>query len=208
MDFDLKNLEKQFHSDGYKLAMEAVHAGLSPEALFSSLHGLYSTVDEMIRFFLDFAGTKNQKTDCRKGCSWCCHQPVFALSYELAFLNDYMEKNFDESALAKIKERAVRKKAKLNGLPEQEVLRSKIPCPLLENGICLAYSARPVACRIYLSTSLDSCLRFYYEPGNENSVPALPLVPRRLGSMLNEGFKAALKIHGWQAEEMRIDEGI
>ncbi|MCA1760065.1 MAG: hypothetical protein LC658_09875, partial [Bacteroidales bacterium] len=98
------------------------------------------------------------------------------------------------------------KNKKLEKLSGESLLNSKFPCPLLDNGTCLAYSARPVACRIYLSANLESCLKFYQNPEEKNSFPALLQLPMRLGRMLNEGFKAALKTNGFKVEEFRIEE--
>lgn len=207
MEINLKELEKRFHADGYRLAMQAVAAGLTREAVNAALLELYDQVDEMIRSFLVFAESNGQKADCRDGCSWCCYQPVFALSYELDCLNDFLEKQFDATVRARLAERAAFKRKKLNGMDSVHILYSKVPCPFLENGSCMVYPVRPVACRVYLSSQLGSCLKFYHTPEDEQAMPALMSVPRRLGSMLNEGFKAALKINGYPLDEQRIEEG-
>jgi hypothetical protein len=91
-------------------------------------------------------------------------------------------------------------------LSEKEILNSKFPCPLLENGACSAYPARPMACRIYLSSDVNTCLKFYREPEDETTYPALLDFPMRAGRMMNEGFKAALKAHGINIQEFRIDQ--
>jgi Fe-S-cluster containining protein len=207
MNFDPKDLEKRFYSDGYQLAMKAVEAGLSAEALLSSVKEMHQLVDEVMEYFSDFAKKQNRAPACRKGCSWCCHQPVFALSYEMDVLNDFIEKNFDNATREQIAKRVTEKKTKLKGLQGDALLNSKFPCPLLENGACMAYAARPVACRIYLSTSVASCQKFFSEPENEEAVPALLQFPMRIGRLINEGFKAALKTAGVKVEEMRIEEG-
>ena len=206
MDINFKDLEKQFHADGYRLGMKAVEAGFSNEALFAAVKNLHQMVDELVNSFSEFAERQNQKPACKKGCHWCCHQPVFALDYELDYLRDFISGNFDSSTQKQIAARAAKKNKKLKNLPGESLLNSKFPCPLLENGICLAYSARPVACRIYLSSNLESCLKFYQKPEEKNSFPALLQLPMRMGRMLNEGFKAALKAGGMKVEEFRIEE--
>ena len=55
MDIDLKELEKRFHADGYRIAMHAVRAGFSSDALFAALQELHTQVDEMIRSFFNHA---------------------------------------------------------------------------------------------------------------------------------------------------------
>jgi Fe-S-cluster containining protein len=206
MDIDFKELEKQFHTDGYRLGMKAVENGFSDEKLYSAVKKLHQMVDDLVSSFSEFAERQNQKPACKKGCHWCCHQPVFALDYELNYLRDYISKNFDASTQQMILTRAGEKRKKLESFSGESLLNSKFPCPLLENGICLAYSARPVACRIYLSANLGSCVKFYQKPEDKNSFPALLELPMRLGRMLNEGFKAALKANGIRVEEFRIEE--
>ncbi|MBW6534593.1 MAG: YkgJ family cysteine cluster protein [Mariniphaga sp.] len=208
MNINLKELEKQFHADGYRLGMKAVGNGFSKDALFDAVKNLHQMVDELVNSFSEFAERQNLKPACKKGCHWCCHQPVFALDYELDYLRDFISENFDSSTQKQMSARVAEKRKKLENLIGESLLNSKFPCPLLDKGTCLAYSARPVACRIYLSSNLESCLKFYHEPENENSVPALLQLPMRLGRMLNEGFKAALKTSGVKVEEFRIEEKI
>jgi Fe-S-cluster containining protein len=206
MNIDLKELEKQFHADGYRIGMTAVNTGFSNEALFAAVKNLHQMVDEMVDSFSEFAERQNQKPACKKGCHWCCHQPVFALEYELDYLCGFISKNFNAEIQKQIASRAAEKRKRLENLSDESLLNSKFPCPLLDKGICMAYAARPVACRIYLSANLESCLKFYRNPEDENSVPALLQLPMRLGRMMNEGFKAALKTSGMKVEEFRIEE--
>jgi Fe-S-cluster containining protein len=208
MNINLKELEKQFHADGYRLGMQAVEAGFTQDALHKAVQQLHQLVDEVIEAFYTLAERNNQVPACSKGCHWCCHQPVYAMSYELDMLNQFLKVNFSSATLNDIAVRSAAKREKLSSMSGDNLLNSKVPCPLLENGACMAYQARPVACRIYLSSNVASCLQFYHDPAKEDSIPALLQFPLRIGRMLNEGFKAALKAHGMNAEEYRIDEKI
>lgn len=206
MDINLKDIEKQFHADGYRLGMKAAESGFSKNALFLAVKNLHQMVDDLIVFFSVFADRQNRKPACKKGCHWCCHQPVFALDYELDYLGDFISGNFDTEFQKRIALRASEQRENFKNLTGESLLNSKIACPLLDNGICIAYSARPVACRIYLSANLESCLKFYQNPEDKNSFPALFQMPLRLGRVLNEGFNAALKAGGLKTKEFRIDE--
>ena len=205
---DFKSIERTFYSDGYKLGSRIASKSSSKTILFEAIQEMYQIIDAMIDSFSSFASQQNQKIDCKKGCSWCCHQPVFALNYELDFLNDFIYTNLPESQLNMIKERAKRKKEKLYHLKGEALLNSKFPCPLLEDGACIAYEARPVACRIYLSKNVNSCVHFYDEPEDKTSFPELLDLPMRLGRMINEGFKAGLKSGDFELNEYRIEEKI
>ncbi len=208
MNINIKELEKRFHSDGYRLGMKAVQEGDSVEALKSAVQQMHLMVDELIAHFSKYAEHQGRMPDCRKGCSWCCYQPVFALSYELDGLNEYLEKNLPAEKLEAVHKRAALKQNRLKELKGEALLNSKFPCPLLEDNACLAYAARPVACRIYLSSDVNSCKKFYNEPENKDAVPALLEFPMRMGRMINEGFRAALKAGGMKTQEYRIEEFI
>jgi Fe-S-cluster containining protein len=206
MVFNQKNIENAFYSDGYKLGMNVAVSDNDQEVLFESVSEMYASIDSLIETLTEFAQKQHHRIDCKKGCEWCCHQPVFALDYELKYLNDFISRNFSEEIQNEIKKRAGNKNNKLSMLKEIDLLNAKYPCPLLENGACMAYSARPMACRIYLSGNVNSCLNFYHQPQSKTSIPALLNLSLRTGQMMNEGFKAALKTNGIKSREFRIEE--
>jgi len=71
---------------------------------------------------------------CRPGCDACCrHLSIFAV--EAAALNAAL------GALAEPDAALIRLKAG-NAAPED-------PCPLLQDGLCLLYQARPIICRTH-----------------------------------------------------------
>lgn len=203
---DLSNLEKAFFHDGYQLAMKAVEANMEQEAVHQSLKEMYGAIDGMIDSLFVYARQQNQSVDCKRGCSWCCHQPVFALDYELDYLHAFVNKSFNAETISGIAEKAKQKQAKLGQLKGDELMNAKHPCPLLKDNACTVYEARPMACRIYLSSDVKSCVHFFNEPQDKNSYPALLDMPMRLGRMMNEGFKSALKTNGIEAKEYRIEE--
>jgi Fe-S-cluster containining protein len=203
-----KSIENAFFSDGYKLGMKVVMSENKKEILFESISEMYDAIDALIDSLTEFAKSNDQRIDCKKGCEWCCHQPVFALDYEMEYLNDFIQHNFDEESKIQIKNRAEQKNKKLSRLTETDLLNSKSPCPLLKNGACMAYKARPMACRIYLSSDVNSCLKFYQQPDDKSNYPALLSLTLRCGRKMNEGFKAALKTSGKVTVEYRIEEKI
>ncbi len=201
-------VEKAFYSDGYLLGMKVVESGLSQNILFSSISEMYSAIDELINSVSTLAQKHNQSIHCKKGCEYCCHQPVFALEYEMQYLNSFIKERFSDKRQNEIGEKADENRFNLIDLDKTQILNSKQPCPLLKNGTCSAYEARPMACRIYLSTDVNSCITFYDKPKDKSSFPALLDFPMRAGRMMNEGFKAALKTKVLVMKEFRIDEKI
>jgi hypothetical protein len=204
----MTDIEKAFYSDGYRLGIEINEPLTQQEKLFEAIRIMYKSVDGLTGMLLEIASDNKKPAACRKGCHWCCHQPVYALEWEMDFLNNYIYNHFDETQIRKITERAGAKKDYISSLKETEIADSKFPCPLLENGTCLAYEARPMACRIYLSLSLQSCLKFYHNPSDQLSVPELLMFPLNCGRWMNEGFKAGIKINGFGSVEFRIEEAV
>lgn len=202
----LEQFEKAFYNDGFQLGMKALEAVDDKKAMFSAIQEMYTAIDGLIDSLTILAQQQGQAIECKIGCEWCCHQPVFALDYELGYLQNYIDEYFDNETKAVIKTKAQRKLAKLSTLSDDEFLNAKSPCPLLNDGACIAYEARPMACRIYLSSSVKTCLKFFNKPDDKTSYPALLDMPMRLGRMMNEGFKSALKFNAILPEEFRIEE--
>jgi len=203
----MENIEKAFYHDGFQLGIKATDdTGFSEQGIFNGLIQMYAAIDELNDSLFDFAKKQRQTIHCRKGCSWCCHQPIFALDYELDFLKNHIQNHFSVAEQKAIRQRAAEKNNKLKSLENDALINSKHPCPLLKNATCMAYDARPVACRIYLSTNVNSCMKFFNEPEDKTSFPALLDFPMRAGRMMNEGFKAALRSNGLVSKEFRIEE--
>lgn len=200
--------DRIFYSDGYQLAQSAIQQGFSNDTLFSAIKSLYAAIDGLNDSVTALAKRQNINVACFKGCHWCCHQAVYANSYELHFLSEEIKKNFSSEELYRIVEKTEAKYVHTSKLNEDEILKYKAPCPLLTNGTCSIYHARPMACRIYLSTNLETCLEFYHHPKNENNFPALIEFPLRAGRMMNEGFSAALKEFGIETAEFKLEDGL
>ncbi|HAH23606.1 MAG TPA: hypothetical protein DCL77_07590 [Prolixibacteraceae bacterium] len=200
--------DRIFYSDGFQLAQSAIEQGLSNATLFSAIESLYAAIDGLNDSVLALAQRQNMPVACHKGCHWCCHQAVYANSYELHYLSEKIKSRYSKEKISGWIKAAEEKSAATSPMTEEEVASYKSPCPLLENGACSTYDARPMACRIYLSTNLNTCLEFYRHPENKINYPALIDFPLRAGRMMNEGFMAALKGHGIQTAEFRLEEGL
>lgn len=200
--------DRIFYSDGYKLAQSAIEVGLSNETLFSAIESLYAAIDGLNDSIIALAERQNMSVACFKGCHWCCNQAVFANSYELHFLSERIKTDFTSKELAYVIAKTDAKDLITSELSEDDILRYKAPCPLLKNDSCSSYASRPMACRIYLSTKLETCFEFYLHPENETNFPDLIDFPLRAGKMMNEGFSAALKEFGIETAEFRLEEGL
>ena len=200
--------DRIFYSDGYRLAQSVIQQGFTDETLFAAIETLYAAIDGLNESIVALAERQNAPVSCYKGCHWCCHQAVFANSYELHYLAGYIEKNFTAKERSDIVERTEEKYSVTSTLSEEEILKYKAPCPLLKDNACSVYAARPMACRIYLSTNLESCMEFYRNPEHEPNYPALIDFPLKAGRMMNEGFRNALKEIGIETTEFKLEMGL
>jgi len=204
---DYKQVDRIFYRDGYRLAYNSLEGGITPANLIRAIGQLYISIEDLLEAFLRRSKAEGKPAICRKGCSWCCHQSVFAVTHEFLYIKDHIQNHISGETGYKFMERA-RKRSHLTinrSLSEQLKLRE--PCPFLEEGSCLIYHVRPMACRIYLSSSEKACRKEYEQPANEKNIPDLFEFPLRAGRMLNQGFVAFLKQAGLQSAEFTMEQG-
>lgn len=92
---------------------------------------------------------------CAKGCNYCCHGFVGVLPPEAFRIAEIVS----GGRPAGIDARTVRARAApLIGLTPAARIGRKLPCPLLADGMCSVYAARPLVCRQTTSLSLPDCL--------------------------------------------------
>lgn len=200
--------DKTFYRDGYRLVLEYLSSGQKKELLYQAIQNKYEAIDELINALFVYAEKQSIHIDCKKGCASCCKQTVFASSHEFDYLNNYIRKHFSMHEISEIKQKSDRRLQATKDYNQESILNHREDCPLLKDNSCMAYEARPMACRIYLSTSADTCIKHYKTPGNDSIYPALLDFPLRAGQMINEGFIAALKSGNILNQELRMEEGL
>lgn len=204
---DQKEIDRIFYRDGYRLALQKLENEVSSSSLKAAIGELYQAVDDLLEAFLQRSAQEGKASDCKQGCAWCCHQEVFALSHEFLYLNEYVNKHLSKEKQMRVLEKAREKVMKTMNKTVEEQLKIRFTCPFLESGSCLAYKARPMACRIYLSSSAPSCKKEHDHPNNRQHHPDIFEFPLQAGRMLNEGFVAGLKQMGLQVAELPIEQG-
>jgi Fe-S-cluster containining protein len=200
-------IEQAFFDDGYHLATSLLSRESTSENHFHAMQELSAVLDAFIDAFLQNANESTSPTACKKGCAWCCSQAVFAQDYEFKFLKTWMFNNLSSAEMERVRKRAKEKLRNTKNLSREDQLQHKEACPLLENNVCMIYKARPVACRIYLSSSLESCKEEFGNPELE-SFPQLYNIPFRAGRKLNEGYAKGLLELGLNIKELSIEEGL
>jgi Fe-S-cluster containining protein len=207
MEMDYKEIEGIFYQDGYRLADSCLAEELNETNLTEAISQLYRVTDELLGSFLERSSVEGRPASCRKGCSWCCHQLVFAVTHEFLYLHQFIMHRTGVSARSRFLDKARAKASRTTGKSLQEQLQVRAPCPFLFEGSCAVYEARPMACRIYLSASEETCRKQHEHPGDERRFADLYEFPLRAGRMLNEGFVANLKNSGLQTSEYPVEQG-
>jgi Fe-S-cluster containining protein len=208
-----QKFDEAFFKDGFNLCDVFLSSGFNKESLFAAQKQLYKVIDGLNNSLLDRAVKDGAPADCKMGCSYCCHQTVLATPYELFYLAEHVKIKFKGEVLEIIKERATNKMEGSSKLSMERLLKFKKPCPLLhpEKGFCRVYQARPMACRIYLSSDVKSCKDDLDNPEDDSIFPRLFEMPLRAGRIMNEGFHARLRLNrkdNLQAFENTIEEGL
>ncbi len=208
MSYSYDQIDTIFYNDGYKLAEKIIGNEVSKEKFQALTKELFDNIDTLLDAFNFRIKQNDQEIHCKKGCSWCCSQPVFTNEWEAGYLRFFMMKNFTSHKLNEIKKKADNKNAITSKLSRKEILRTRISCPFLENNACSVYAARPLACRIYLSSNLDSCIYEFNNPADNKNYAKLYDFPLHAGRKMNEGIAAWLEEHGFKVREMRLEEAV
>mgnify|MGYP006104953329 FL=1 len=106
--------------------------------------------------------------DCRKGCSWCCHQSVSVTWPELLNVFDYLKNNL---TLVQIEELKKKSKKNANDIKKRFHDSSSGPfhgigCIFLEDNICTIHETRPLQCRGGFSEEENYCKSLLHDTKN------------------------------------------
>lgn len=137
--------------------------------------------------------------DCRAGCGWCCHQPVYVTSAEAIALVSHLLATWPRARIATLrpllKER-INQRIALGG--NRGVLLKGLPCAFLdEENSCSVHPGRPLACRGHLSTSANACAERFADA----TAPPPPIDPHAHHAARGaiHGLDSALRAAGLSA---------
>ena len=201
--------EKLFYKDAYRLMSVCWKPDEPQESVFRALKQAYEILDSFISSLMQQAKKEAQPSaECNHGCAWCCYQPVFAGTHEIVYLKHYIETHFTDAQKIALQERIEHKYEITKDMSDVEASIVTNACPLLVNGRCSAYEARPIACRIYMSKKEALCKKKYAQTLTEKEFVPLLEFPLKAGRMLNEGIIACLKVNSVKVVEWRLEEGL
>lgn len=141
----------------------------SLEGFLAAVSAFYDEVDNWLRTLADEHGVQ---IACRPGCFHCCpRKGVEAVLFELVPIVVELNRRPSRTLMERIRsraEQAAESPARIGGAeslfsllqiaePLGRAPVDREPCPFVEEGLCRIYSVRPLACRLHVSVSEQSC---------------------------------------------------
>lgn len=204
----MSEMDRVFFADGYRLAEAHLSEQINSANLLALTESVYQAIDGLLEAFIHRAVSDGEKVDCKMGCHYCCSQAVFTNPWETARISHFLFHHKSREDRAEYLSRASEKDRSTSSMSMEKILVFKKFCAFLENQVCTIYPARPMACRIYLSRSLKSCMKDYRYPEDTSSFPDLFDFPFHAGRMLNEGIAAWLRGQNIPVKEFLLETAI
>ena len=169
---------QETHAQIYQ-RLAALEAGGSRSCLEPEFKKTWGEILPLIdRYQKEIAGASQMTTSCAAGCAaCCCHWVEDVNSFEAEMIAEHIQSTCsdkipsiltqcrrDEESLLQLNNIVESKLAAEHDRPSATAIdpidlllasfyRLRSRCPLLENGLCLAYPVRPLTCRMYVSFS-------------------------------------------------------
>jgi len=131
---------------------------------------------------------------CRGGCASCCTIRVAATAPEILYIAQHLRNLAEEEAsgqwMRDLLGRLLEANRATHGVGEQDRMEQGTVCPFIEDGLCVIYDRRPLACRGHASFSEQACIDALN--GEEVAVPvsSLHLTVR---SLIQNALQSALR---------------
>lgn len=103
---------------------------------------------------------------CKRGCGWCCHQPVFLTAPEAVVIVAHLRATWSTERIERLcTELSARSAERREQIDNRALLATGQPCVFLDDeNSCTIHSARPLTCRGFLSSSAEACAERYIDP--------------------------------------------
>jgi Fe-S-cluster containining protein len=109
---------------------------------------------------------------CREGCGICCSLRVDVFAHEVFLLARHIRAHFAPDEINALLVRLDAHAEQVLRMTPAEHATTNLRCPMLENGRCTVYAARPHSCRRHHSQDLATCQYTYDHPTDLESPAA------------------------------------
>jgi len=103
------------------------------------------------------SAASRKQVACADGCSHCCHIRVDSSPLEVLALVHWITSNAPVGEIENLRRRVQAADSPTRGLSERDHSATGVACPILADGLCSAYAARPYDCRGYESYDESVC---------------------------------------------------
>lgn len=141
---------------------------------------------------------------CRAGCDFCCHLRVMATPVEVFGLLDYLRANLSDRRFGAFRSRVAEAEGRIRALEPERVRTTNVPCPVLVDGICSGYPARPFNCRSYHSADRDACEKSFNNPTDLSLGHPQFSAVARVHEGAQGGFVAGLNDAGYDRRQYEL----
>jgi Fe-S-cluster containining protein len=133
-------------------------AGKTGETALEIAKSAVVLADQLVYLF-ESAQSLPKPIVCRAGCYFCCFTQVELTPPEALLLGHYVEDHFSPEEKQGLRERVAKNLKLKAGKNKMEIasMRQELPCPLLREGRCSVYPARPLLCRAMHSLAAEQC---------------------------------------------------
>ena len=145
---------------------------------------------------------------CKKGCAYCCYlvNVITAIPEVLAIARGLTE-HTEPDELDAVRRRIENYLERVKGLDYEASGGIRYPCPLLVDDLCLAYEARPLACRGWNSLDVSKCEEDFRHPEFKSATPVCK--PQfDIATNVRLGIYVGLRFAGFQQDRVDLVGGL
>ena len=140
----------------------------------------------------EIIGQRRVKLACCEGCGVCCSLRVDVFAHEVFLMARYIRSHFTAEETASLMVRLAAHSEEVTPLTPFEHATRNVRCPLLIEGRCTIYAARPHSCRRHHSQDFATC-QFTFDHPTDLESPAAH--DRNLFRALTEAMQQNIDVY-------------
>ena len=184
-----------------RLVLMAFSDQKTAENALSLIKEVYQITDQTMAVCLK-SGTK---LSCKKGCLWCCYFRVLVTPLEVIHIVEYLHACLSPGELSILQQRLKNEEEISGWVNGDQKAHANTVCPFVEDGGCMVYAVRPLACRVYHSINLTDCKISFSK--NNGSVTIRQDISG-MGTGIFAGLTEGLRAIGLQTRVLELKAGL